>query len=136
MAGRIALTFGTVRSVVATRAVGTVLLFAVVLMPTFAWAAVLYGIRMVFNVLSIPVRQSYLMGVIEPSERATASGFANFPSQVTSAAGPYMAGYFMEHVALSLPLEFAAVMQGLNTILYWAFFRNVYPPEELRGGGR
>jgi MFS family permease len=134
MAGRIALSFGTVRSVVATRAVGTVLLFGVVLMPTFAWAAVLYGIRMVFNVLSIPVRQSYLMGVIGPSERATASGFANFPSQVTSAAGPYMAGYFMEHVALSLPLEFAAVMQGLNTVLYWAFFRNVYPPEELGGG--
>jgi MFS family permease len=135
MAGRIAIAFGTVRSVVATRAVGTVLLFGVVLMPTFAWAAVLYGIRMVFNVLSIPVRQSYLMGVIDPSERATASGFANFPSQVTSAAGPYMAGYFMEHIALSLPLEFAAVMQGLNTVLYWAFFHNVRPPEEL-GGGR
>jgi MFS family permease len=135
MAGRIALTFGSVRSVVVTRAVGTALLFGVVLMPTFVWAAVLYGIRMLFNVLSIPVRQSYLMGVIEPSERASASGFANFPSQVTSAAGPYMAGYFMEHLFLSMPLEFAAVMQGINTVLYWWFFRNVYPPEELASGG-
>jgi predicted MFS family arabinose efflux permease len=75
------------------------------------------------------------MGVIEPSQRATASGFANFPSQVTSAAGPYMAGYFMEHLFLSMPLEFAAVMQGLNTVLYWWFFRNVYPPEEMGSGG-
>jgi hypothetical protein len=37
--------------------------------------------------------------------------------QVTSAAGPYMAGYFMEHLMLSLPLEFAAAMQGLSTVL-------------------
>lgn len=131
MAGRLALWMGSVRSVVATRAVSTVLMFAVVLMPTFALAALVYGIRAVFNVLSIPVRQSYLMGVIDPAERSSASGLASFPSQVTSAVGPYMAGYFMEHLMLSLPLEFAAVMQGLNTVLFYIFFRNVHPPEEL-----
>lgn len=130
-AGRIALMLGSVRSIVITRAISTALLFAVVLMPTFALAALVYGIRALFNMLSIPVRQSYLMGVIDPAERSSASGFASFPSQATSAVGPYLAGYFMQHLALSLPLEFAAVMQGLNTFLYWAFFRNVYPPEEI-----
>jgi predicted MFS family arabinose efflux permease len=103
----------------------------VVLMPNFLLAALVYGIRAVFNVLSIPVRQAYLMGVTEPAERATASGFSSFPSQVTSAIGPYMAGYFMEHLSLALPLEFAAAMQGINAFLYWVFFRNIYPPEEL-----
>ncbi len=131
MAGRLALWMGSVRSVVATRAVSTVLMFAVVVMPTFTLAALVYGIRAVFNVLSIPVRQSYLMGVIDPAERSSASGLASFPSQVTSAVGPYLAGYFMEHLMLSLPLEFAALMQGLNTVLFYIFFRNVYPPEEL-----
>ena len=131
MAGRLALWLGSVRSVVVTRGISTVLLFAVVAMPTFGLAALVYGIRAVFNVLSIPVRQSYLMGVIEPGERSSASGMANFPSQVTSAVGPYMAGYFMEHLLLSLPLEFAAVMQAINTVLYYYFLRNVYPPEEM-----
>ncbi|MGH7780321.1 MAG: MFS transporter [Candidatus Binataceae bacterium] len=131
MAGRIALMLGSVRSIVWTRGISTVLLFMVVLMPTFAWAVAVYGIRAIFNMLSIPVRQSYLMGVIPPSERSSASGFANFPSQVMSAVGPYIAGLFMEHLYLSLPLEFAAVMQGLNTFLYWLFFRNVLPPEEM-----
>ncbi len=130
-AGRIALAFGSVRSIVITRSISTVLLFGMVLMPTFGLAATLYGIRALFNMLSIPVRQSYLMGVIRPEERSSASGFANFPSQVTSAVGPYMAGYFMQHLFLALPLEFAAAMQGLNTFLYWLFFREVYPPEEL-----
>jgi hypothetical protein len=133
MAGRLALWLGSVRAVVATRGISTVLLFAVVAMPTFGLAALIYGIRAVFNVLSIPVRQSFLMGVIDPAERSSASGMANFPSQVTSAVGPYMAGYFMEHLLLSLPLEFAAVMQGINTVLYYYFFRNVYPPEEMDG---
>ncbi len=131
MAGRIAYAMGSVRAVVVTRSIACVLLVAMTLMPTFFTAALLYLVRMIFNVLSIPVRQSYLMGVIDPSERASAAGLANVPSQVTSAAGPYLAGVFMQHIALALPLEFAAAMQALNAYLYWLFFRNVYPPEEL-----
>jgi MFS family permease len=133
-AGRIALMLGSVRAIVIPRAISTVLLIGVVAVPSFGLAAILYGVRALFNLLSIPVRQSYLMGVIDPAERSSASGFANFPSQVTSSIGPYLAGYFMEHLALALPLEFAAVMQGLNTFLYWIFFRNIYPPEELDAG--
>jgi MFS family permease len=133
-AGRIALMLGSVRAIVIPRAISTVLLVGVVVVPSFGLAATLYGVRALFNLLSIPVRQSYLMGVIDPAERSSAAGFANFPSQVTSAIGPYLAGYFMEHLALALPLEFAAVMQGLNTFLYWIFFRHVYPPEELDAG--
>lgn len=130
MAGRIALAMGSVRAVVFTRTISTALLFGVVLMPTFLTAAALYTLRMVFTVLSIPVRQSYLMGVIEPAERASAAGLANFPAQVTSAVSPYLAGYFMQNLALAFPLEFAAVTQALNTWLYWWFFHNIYPPEE------
>lgn len=131
LAGRLALMLGSVRAIVWTRAISTVLLFLVVLAPMFWLAALLYGVRAIFNMLSIPVRQSYLMGVIPPAERSSASGFANFPSQVMSAAGPYIAGQFMEHLYLSLPLVFAAAMQALNTVLYWIFFRNVLPPEEM-----
>jgi MFS family permease len=134
LAGRIALRLGSVRAVVITRAISSVLLVVVVLMPTFLWAAAVYGVRMLFNILSIPVRQSYLMGVIPPRERSSASGFANFPSQVMSSVGPYIAGLFMQHLYLSLPLEFAAAMQGINTFLYWLFFRNVLPPEEMPNG--
>jgi MFS family permease len=134
MAGRLALMLGSVRAIVWTRAISTVLLLLVVIAPAFWLAALLYGVRAIFNMLSIPVRQSYLMGVIPPAERSSASGFANFPSQVMSAAGPYIAGQFMQHLYLSLPLVFAAAMQALNTVLYWIFFRNVLPPEEMGDG--
>jgi len=38
----------------------------------------------------------------------------------------------VEHLALALPLEFAAVMQGLNTFCIGSSFRDV--PEELDNG--
>jgi predicted MFS family arabinose efflux permease len=119
---------------VITRAISTVLLFGMVVVPAFGLAAALYGVRALFNLLSIPVRQSYLMGIIDPAEPSSAAGFANFPSQVTSSIGPYLGGYFMEHLTLALPLEFAAARHGLSTFLYWFFFRNMYPPEGLDAG--
>jgi MFS family permease len=130
MAGRVAARFGSVRAVVVCRAIASVLLGVMVLMPTFWLAGLVYGMRMIFNTMSIPVRQSFLMGVIPPAERASAAGMASFPAQAGSALSPYIAGYLMEQVSLELPLELAALLQGLNALLYYLFFRTVYPPEE------
>jgi predicted MFS family arabinose efflux permease len=102
-----------------------------VIMPSFWLAGLLYGVRMIFNTLSIPVRQSFLMGVIPPAERSSAAGMASFPAQAGSAITPYVAGYLMQQVALALPLELAALLQALNAALYYFFFRAVRPPEEI-----
>jgi len=86
---------------------------------------------MIFNTLSIPVRQSFLMGVIPPAERSSAAGMASSPAQIGSSITPYAAGYLMEHAALELPLEIAAFLQAVNAILYYVFFHAVVPPEEI-----
>jgi MFS family permease len=130
LAGRLARRLGAVNAVVSTRAVSVVLLVVMVFMPTFILAALIYLVRMIANTLSNPVRQSYLMGVIAPHERARAAGLANLPSQAAASVSPYIAGYLIQQIALDLPLELAAALQGLNAILYYAFFRNIHPPEE------
>ncbi|MGH7908051.1 MAG: MFS transporter [Candidatus Binataceae bacterium] len=130
-AGRVARRFGVVSSVVICRAISSVLLIVLAVMPTFALAGVVYGIRVIFNTLSLPVRQSYIMGIIRPEERASAAGLSNLPSQASSAVSPYFAGYFMQNIALSLPLEVAAILMGVNTALYYFFFHKIRPPEEL-----
>lgn len=135
LAGRMAALFGSVRAVVLCRGVASVLLGVLVLMPSFWLAGVLYGARMIFNTLAIPVRQSFLMGVIPPAERSGAAGMASFPAQAGASISPYIAGYLMERVSLELPLVLAALLQGLNAALYYFFFRNVRPPEELNAGG-
>ncbi|QBD78094.1 MFS transporter [Ktedonosporobacter rubrisoli] len=130
LAGNLARRLGAVRTIVITRTISVILLAFIAFMPTFFLAATLYLIRMIANTLSNPVRQSYLMGIIPRQERASAAGLANFPSQVAAAISPSFAGYLMQQVALDLPLEFAAIMQALNVILYYWFFRNIHPPEE------
>lgn len=130
-AGRLARRLGAVRTVIATRACSVFLLAATALMPSFGLAAAFYLMRMIANTLSIPVRQSYLMGVIPPEQRASAAGMSNLPSQATSSISPTLAGYVIDNVSLDLPLEFAAALQAIYTILYYLFFRNLRPPEEL-----
>ena len=131
LAGRMAARFGSVNAVVVCRAVASVLLGVMVVMPSFWLAGLLYGARMIFNTLSIPVRQSFLMGVIPPAERSSAAGMASFPAQVGSSISPYVAGYLMQQVSLELPLELAALLQAINATLYYFFFRAVLPPEEI-----
>jgi MFS family permease len=130
MAGRLAHRLGAVNTVVITRAISVILLAIMAIMPTYLLAASIYLVRMIANTLSNPVRQSYLMGVIPSQERARAAGLANLPSQIAASISPYIADYLMQMVALDLPLEVAAFFQGINAVLYWAFFRNVHPPEE------
>jgi len=131
LAGRMAARFGSVKAVVVCRAIASVLLGVMVVMPSFWLAGLLYGARMIFNTLSIPVRQSFLMGVIPPAERSAAAGMASFPAQVGSSISPYLAGYLMQQISLELPLELAALLQGVNAALYYFFFRAVRPPEEI-----
>lgn len=133
MAARLTARLGAVNTVVITRSIGSVLLFVMVAMPTFWLAATVYAIRAITNVISIPVRQSYLMGVIAPAERAAAAGLANLPSQATQSVSAYFAGYIMEYVALTMPLILAGGLQALNVLLYYIFFHQLPPPEEQGG---
>jgi MFS family permease len=131
LANRMAARFGSVLAVVICRGIATVMMIVMVLMPSFWLAGLVYGARMIFNTLSVPIRQSFLMGVIPPRERSSAAGMASFPVQAGSSISPYIAGYLMQQISLEMPLELAALLQGINAALYYFFFRDVRPPEEI-----
>jgi MFS family permease len=131
MTGRVSRRFGAVVTIVSSRLTSAAMLAAVVMMPTYTTAATLYVIRVLVAVFAIPIRQSFLMGVIEPAERSSAAGFANTPSQVSQSLSAYGAGILIHYVGLSMPLLAASAFQSLNALLYYLFFRNVRPPEEL-----
>jgi len=132
LAPRLTRTLGAVNTVVVTRGVSVVLLALLALMPAYLPAAGFYLARMVAATLSTPVRQSYLMGIVDPRERSSAAGLSSLPSQVASSATPAVAGYTMQAISLDLPLELAAFFQGINTLLYYLFFHNIRPPEEMK----
>jgi predicted MFS family arabinose efflux permease len=120
-----------VRAVAITRLVGAGFLIGMVAMPTFFLAALLFTLRMVTVTLAVPVAQSYLMGMIDPAERASAAGISTVPWQIGSSGGPFLAGYLMQYAAFDLPLELSAVLGAVSASAYYLFFRDFRPPEEI-----
>ncbi len=121
---------GVVRTVVAVRAASAALLALMPLMPTFALAGAVYLARMLINAVSVPVRQSYVMGIVAPTERSRMAALSNLPARVFSLTGPALMGVMLSVMWIGVPLELAAALQLLYSALFWRFFRTVRPPEE------
>jgi MFS family permease len=122
--------FGLVRAMFIGRMLQALLLIPMVLAPSFWIAGAVYFVRMIAQRLALPLRQSYVMGVIPAEERGTVAALSNLPSQATSAASPVLAGYLFAEVSLSLPFMLGAVLQATNAVLFYTFFHNIRPPEE------
>jgi MFS family permease len=125
---------GTVNTIGASRFLSSVVLGLMVLMPNYYLAALLFVLRAGFNALSIPARQSYMMGLTDPAERATVGGLTTLAPQTASLASPYLAGILMDSARTSMPIELAALLQALSAGLFYVFFRRIRPPEEAVEG--
>jgi MFS family permease len=129
LSSRLTARLGAVRTVIVTRAVGLAMLLAMAVVSSFWEAGLLYMLRMAFNSLGMPARQSFVMGVAEDRYRSRIAAFSALPSQVTSAISPAVAGALMDQF-LDVPLVGATLFMGLNVVAYWWAFRDVRPPEE------
>jgi MFS family permease len=131
---------GAVRTVVAVRLISGSMLAVIPLMPTFVLAGAIYLVRMLVNAVSVPVRQSYVMGIVPGPERSRMAALSNLPARVFAMLGPVTAGVMLRTMWLGVPLELASGLQLGYAWLYWRFFRNVRPPEEYgtaeAGGGQ
>lgn len=121
---------GAVRTVVTLRTVSCALPAILPLMPTVWFAGLIFLIRVLVNSMTLPVRQSYVMGIVARHERARVASISNVPSQFASMAGPSIAGILLHSFWIGAMLEVAATLQLINAALYWTFFRHTRPPEE------
>lgn len=129
-AAPLAARLGLVRAILVSRMLQAILLVPMVLAPAYWQAGAIYLVRMMVQRLGLPLRQSYVMGVVPAGERGSVGALSNLPSQATSALSPTLAGYLFDHVSISLPFEFGALFQAVNTLLFFVFFRRLRPPEE------
>ena len=124
LAGRVAVRIGVVRSVVAMRATGIVLLL-LLLMPLVPWfwlAMLLYALRGAFNRGTAGVRQALATGLTGDGRRGLASSLQSISMQVPRAAGPVLAGALFHAGWLSLPFVIGAAFQCAYLVLYARFF--------------
>ncbi|MGC9220761.1 MAG: MFS transporter [Solirubrobacteraceae bacterium] len=121
-AARIARQVGTVRTIVAVRAITGVLLVPMALAPAYWIAGAIYLLRMLIQRVGLPLRQSYTQDLADPSERASLAALSNLPMQATMGGSQALAGYLFDEVSLAAPFELAAVFQCLNAFVYTLLF--------------
>lgn len=121
--------FGTVWTVVLARSAGLLMLLAMAAAPTFTVAGVLLCLRIGFNSLSVPARQSFAMGAADERRRGAVAAFTTLPSMVTSSASPVIGGALMG-TFVDAPIIGAFVFMGANVVVYYYAFRDATLPEE------
>ena len=133
LAGRI----GLVRTMVFTHIPASILLIAIALLPpdAVALAAVLFLARALLASMDVPTRQSYVMAVVDSSERTATAGVTSLARSAAQAAGPAVAGALLVPLGLGVPLVACGVLKITYDLLLFAGFRSRPAPEEVRPPG-
>jgi MFS family permease len=81
--------------------------------------------------MDVPARQSYVMAVVPPEERAAAASVTNVPRSLAAALTPVIAGWMLQHTSFGWPLVVAGAMKAAYDLILLAQFRAIRPEEAL-----
>ena len=123
---------GLVNTMVFTHIPSSLLLLTLPIAPTFGVAAALFIVREGLSEMDVPTRQSYLMAIVPPHERAWAAGISQLARAAGRMVSPLLAGAAMQAGALWLPLAAGAAIKIVYDLLLWRAFRQIKAPEERR----
>ena len=121
---------GLIRTMVFTHLPANVFLILAAFMPTAPLAILFLLLRMSFSQMDVPARQSYVMSVVPPEERAAAASVTNVPRSLASALTPLATGFLLGFGTFGLPLVLAGAGKIVYDLLLLAQFRSVRPEHE------
>ncbi len=116
--------FGTIKSIVIFRFLGSVLLIIIQLLP-IAIAVLIFIIRTMFYQMALSIRQNFSMNVFSPDERSRDSSitgiFRRLPYGIASSIG----GFLFSLNLFAVAFLSAGFLSTLDSILYYVFFKNI-----------
>jgi MFS family permease len=115
--------YGDIPTLVASRIATAVLAAAFSLTTWYPLAVVLLVAFWVLIQFTMPIRQSFATGIVDPEEIATAIGISNFSRMSVRVLAPPIVGYLFRYVSLSLPFMMGAGLLAVNGLLYKVFFQ-------------
>ena len=115
--------FGDINTIIGSRIAAAVLTTAFALSNTYPVAMAVLVINRIVVMFTMPIRQTFASGMVDPEETATAIGVSNFARMGVRSAAPTLAGYMFDAVSLSMPFFTGAALMFVNGVLYWMFFR-------------
>lgn len=116
---------GLVRTMVFTHVPSSVFLIVAAFMPNAALAITFLLLRMAISQMDVPARQSFVMAVVPPEERAAAASVTNVPRSLAAALSPLIAGAMLSASSFGWPLIAAGVLKLIYDFLLLRQFRNV-----------
>jgi len=127
VAPKIALRFGTIKTITAALA-STIpfwLLFTVA--PTFRWVSVVYVFRLAVGSICNPLMPSLFYRLLHEDEKATANSLTQTSSMVSNIFAPKLGGYLMENVNIEAPVIMGAGLYALYSASFYFLLRNEKP---------
>jgi len=121
---------GLIRTMVYTHLPANAFLVAAAFMPNAGLAILFLLLRMSLSQMDVPARQSYVMAVVPPDERAAAASVTNVPRSLAAAMTPLVAGAMLAHSTFGWPLVCGGLTKILYDFLLLIQFRARRPPEE------
>jgi MFS family permease len=119
--------YGRVRAIVMTQGLSMVFMLSLAFMPTAALAGAVYLVRAGLMNMSVPISDSFLMGIVSSEDRGLASAinslFWRLPNSATTVAG----GYILKSGAYDLPIFIAASFYAVSITLFYLVFKDVKP---------
>ena len=122
--------FGRINTMVFSHLPSNAMLIIAALVPTPALAMGFLLLRSSMSQMDVPARQSYVMAVVPPEERAAAATVTNVPRSLASALAPLPAGAMLNHSSFGWPLICAGALKTIYDILLLIQFRAVKPSDE------
>lgn len=113
---------GVVRSIVWMRLIGAAFLLILPLMPSYAWAAAIYFVRMVLSRGSFGARQALSTSLTGDARRGFASSLNFVSMRLPASFAPALTGYLFDQGDLALPLFLSAGLQTVYALLYGTMF--------------
>lgn len=121
---------GLVNTMVFTHLPSNLLLMAVPLAGNEPVAFTLLLARFALSQMDVPVRQSYVVAVVEPGERTAAAAATTSVRSAAQAASPLLGGLAIPAAGAGLPFVLGGAIKIVYDLLLYAQFRRVRPPEE------
>jgi MFS family permease len=127
---------GLVRTMVFTHLPANAFLVLAAFMPDAPSAVACLCLRMAFSQMDVPARQSLVMALVPPEERAAAASVTNVPRSLATALAPSLAGAMLAASSFGWPLVCGGILKIAYDLALFTLYRAREPAPPAEPGSR
>ena len=125
---------GLIRTMAYTHLPANIFLMLAAFMPSAPLAVAMLLLRQSMSQMDVPARQSYVMAMVPPEERAAAASVTNVPRSLAAAFAPALGGVLLSHTTFGWPLVLGGGVKVIYDGILLAMFAGLHPEEETVHG--